>query len=42
MNYLELPKLDADQKSLKETEAKQQRRFEITSDAYQIYDASDC
>jgi putative transposase len=41
MNYLELPKLEADQKSLKETEAKKQRRFEITSDAYQIYDAPD-
>jgi putative transposase len=41
MNYLELPKSAPGEKSLKVSEIKQQRRFEITSDAYQIYDAPD-
>jgi putative transposase len=41
MNYLELPKLESEEKSLKVSEIKKQRRFEITSDAYQIYDAPD-
>ena len=41
MNYLELPKLDDEQKPLKATEAKKERRFKIVSDAYEIFDAPD-
>jgi putative transposase len=41
MNYLELPKIDDQQKPLKPTEAKNQRRFEIVSDAYEIFEALD-
>lgn len=41
MNYLELPKIDGQQKPLKPTDAKNQRRSEIVSDAYEIFEASD-
>jgi putative transposase len=39
LNYQDLPKLDAQQNRLKPAEAKKQRRFEIISDAYQIFEA---
>jgi putative transposase len=39
LNYQDLPKLDGQQKRLKPAEAKKQRRFEIISDAYQIFEA---
>lgn len=41
LNYQELPQVDAQQQPLKLTDAKQQRRFEITSDAYDIFEAVD-
>ena len=41
MNYLELPKLDDEQKPLKAREAKKEKRFNIVSDAYKIFDAPD-
>lgn len=39
LNYKELSQVDAQQQPLKLTDAKQQRRFEITSDAYDIFEA---
>jgi transposase-like protein len=39
LSYAQLPQVDADEKPLKPQEAKRQRRFEIESDAYQIYEA---
>jgi putative transposase len=41
LNYLELPQFDAEQTPLKPSQAKKQRRFEIVSEAYQIFDAPD-
>ncbi len=41
LKYLELPRFDDAQNPLKLSEAKKQRRFEIVSDAYQIFDGSD-
>jgi transposase-like protein len=41
LNYEELPQVDAQQQPLKPTDAKQQRRFEITSDAYEIFESAD-
>jgi transposase-like protein len=41
LNYLDLPQVDDQQQPLKPAEAKDQRRFEIISDAYQIFDAPD-
>nr|WP_317615835.1 transposase [Phormidesmis priestleyi] len=41
LNYEQLPQLDAQKQSLKLTDAKQQRRFEITSDADDIFEATD-
>jgi transposase-like protein len=39
LSYAQLPQLDANEQPLKPDEAKRQRRFEIESDAYQIYEA---
>ena len=39
LSYAQLPQAKANQQPLKPNEAKQQRRFEIKSDAYQIYEA---
>ena len=39
LSYAQLPQLDANEQPLKPGEAKRQRRFEIESDAYQIYEA---
>uniref|UniRef100_UPI0025E44DFA transposase n=1 Tax=Microcoleus sp. CAWBG58 TaxID=2841651 RepID=UPI0025E44DFA len=39
LKYLDLPTLDEQQKRLEPTEAKKQRRSEIVSDAYQIFEA---
>jgi putative transposase len=41
LNYQVLPQVDLQQQPLKLTDAKQQRRFEITSDAYDIFEATD-
>lgn len=37
LSYLDLPQFDSTAQPLKPADAKQQRRFEITSDAYDIY-----
>jgi transposase-like protein len=39
LSYAQLPAVDGHEQPLKPGEAKQYRRFEITSDAYQIYEA---
>jgi putative transposase len=39
--YLELPKFDDQQQPIEPTAAKKQRRFEIISDAYDIFEAPD-
>jgi putative transposase len=39
--YLELPQFDDERKPVKPAEAKKKRRFEIISDAYEIFDAPD-
>lgn len=39
LSYAQLPQVDAHEQPLKPDQAKQQRRFEIKSDAYQIYEA---
>lgn len=41
MNYLELSKLDDEQTPLKASEARKERRSNIISDAYDIFDAPD-
>ncbi|KAM3106629.1 transposase [Phormidesmis sp. 146-33] len=41
LNYEQLPQVDAQQQPLKLTDTKQRRRFEITSDAYDIFEATD-
>jgi putative transposase len=41
LNYEHLPQVDAQQQPLKLADAKQQRRFEITSDAYEVFEATD-
>lgn len=41
LTYLELSQLDAQQNPLKPAEARKQRRFEIVSDAYDIFEAAD-
>jgi transposase-like protein len=41
LNYLDVPKFDHQQNPLKPSEAKKQRRWEIVSEAYQIFEASD-
>ncbi|KAM3096394.1 transposase [Phormidesmis sp. 146-12] len=39
LSYAQLPQADANEQPLKPDEAKRQRRFEIASEAYQIYEA---
>lgn len=39
LSYAQLPQVDANGQSLKPDEAKRQRRFEIASQAYQIYES---
>ncbi|KAM3098005.1 transposase [Phormidesmis sp. 146-35] len=39
LSYAQLPQVDANEQPLKPDEAKRQRRFEIASEAYQIYEA---
>jgi len=39
LNYAQLPQMDASGQPIKPDEAKRQRRFAITSEAYQIYEA---
>jgi putative transposase len=39
LNYEQLPLVDAQQQPLKPTDARQQRRFEMTSDAYEVFEA---
>ena len=39
LSYAQLPQADANEQPLKPEEAKRQRRFEIKSEAYQIYEA---
>jgi len=39
LNYAQLPQMDANGQPIKPDEAKRQRRFAITSEAYQIYEA---
>ncbi len=39
LSYAQLPQADATEQPLKPDEAKRQRRFEIASEAYQIYEA---
>jgi putative transposase len=41
LHYEQLPLVSAQQQPLKPTDARQQRRFEITSDAYEIFEASE-
>lgn len=41
LNYKELPQVDTQQQPLKLTDARQQRRFDITRDAYDIFEATD-